>query len=86
MTSNNSTNSSSKKDSAVAVGSSDKTTTEKVVLSLKKRHRKEKLFKNSGLLAVAFGFFLVFTLVSDIIGKSLPAFSQHWIKLSIEYG
>jgi len=61
------------------------TTTEKVIHSLKKRHRKEKVFKAGGFLAVLFGFFLVFALISDIVIKATPAFSQHWIKLEIDY-
>lgn len=59
--------------------------TEKVALSLKKRHRKEKFFKGSGLFAVLFGFMLVAVLITDITSKALPAFHQHWVKLDINY-
>lgn len=60
-------------------------TTEIVALSLKKRHKKEKRFKNLGLLAVLFGFMLVLVLISDITIKALPAFGQHWVQLDIDY-
>ena len=60
-------------------------TTEIVALSLKKRHKKEKRFKNLGLLAVLFGFMLVLVLISDITIKALPAFGQHWVQLEIDY-
>ena len=60
-------------------------TTDKVVQSLKKRHRKEKLFKAAGLAAVSFGFLLVVILISDIFFKATPAFHQYWFKIEIEY-
>ena len=63
----------------------DLSTTEKVALSLNKRHKKEKLFKITGLFAVLFGFMLVVILISDITSKALPAFHQHWVKLNIDY-
>lgn len=59
--------------------------TQKVVASLKKRHRKEKVFRAAGLAAVSFGFLLVFLLVTDIFTKATPAFKQNWIALEIEY-
>ena len=60
-------------------------TTQKVIDSLKKRHRKEKLFRATGLAAIGFGFLLVFLLVSDIVTKATPAFKQNWITLEIDY-
>jgi phosphate transport system permease protein len=60
-------------------------TTEKVALSLNKRHKKERRFKITGLFAVLFGFMLVVILISDITSKALPAFHQHWVKLTIDY-
>lgn len=60
-------------------------TTAKVVQSLKKRHRKEKLFRGAGLSAVSFGFLLVLVLISDIFLKATPAFQQNWIKLEIDF-
>ncbi len=60
-------------------------TTEKVALSLKKRHQKERRFRNIGLSAVLFGFMLVVILIGDISTKALPAFHQHWVKLDVNY-
>jgi len=60
-------------------------TTEKVTLSLKKRHKNERRFKNFGLFAVLFGFMLVVVLISDITAKALPAFHQHWVKIEVDY-
>ena len=60
-------------------------TTDKVNLSLKKRHKKERIFKKIGLFSVFFGFMLVILLISDITLKALPAFHQHWVKLDISY-
>ncbi len=59
--------------------------TQKVVASLRVRHKKEKRFRLLGRLAVALGFFLVTVLIADITIKALPAFHQHWVKLSISY-
>ncbi|MGX5172754.1 phosphate ABC transporter permease PstA [Aliikangiella sp. IMCC44653] len=59
--------------------------TQRVEKSLKKRRRKEKIFRGFGLLSVCFGFMLVLTLISDIVIKALPAFHQHWVKLDIDY-
>ncbi len=60
-------------------------TTEKVALSLKKRHQKERRFRNTGFSAVLFGFMLVVILIGDITTKALPAFHQHWVKLDVNY-
>lgn len=60
-------------------------TTEQVVHSLKKRHRKEKIFKALGLSAVTFGFLLVVLLISDIFMKATPAFYQYWFKFEVNY-
>ena len=59
--------------------------TEKVAASLKKRHKKEARFKMVGLLAVLFGFCLVFVLLSDITYKAIPAFHQHWVKVDVSF-
>jgi phosphate transport system permease protein len=61
------------------------TITEKVALGLEKRHRKEKLFRRTGLAAVGFGFLLVIVLIGDIVVKATPAFHQYWVKLDITY-
>jgi phosphate transport system permease protein len=60
-------------------------TTELVKKSLSKRYRKEKTFRLFGRLSILFGFIVVVILLTDITTKALPAFSQHWVKLDIEY-
>ena len=59
--------------------------TEQVKTSLAKRYRKEKIFRFFGLTSVAIGFMVVVILLSDIFIKAVPAFTQHWVKLDIEY-
>ncbi|WP_444995766.1 phosphate ABC transporter permease PstA [Aliikangiella sp. IMCC44359] len=59
--------------------------TEKVISGLKKRHRKEFIFRTMGFLSVALGFLLVFALISDIIIKAIPAFHQNWVKIEVDY-
>jgi len=59
--------------------------TEKIAASLRKRHRKEKVFRLLGLMAVSLGFFLVLVLFADITYKATPAFHQHWVKLDVDY-
>ncbi|MGB5444000.1 MAG: phosphate ABC transporter permease PstA [Psychromonas sp.] len=61
------------------------TNTEIITQSLKKRHRKETRFRIAGKLAIAFGFLMVFILLTDIGGKALPAFHQHWVKIELQY-
>ena len=77
------TNMSAQENSATA--STTNSTTDMVALSLKKRHKKERRFKSLGLIAVIFGFMLVFVLIGDITSKALPAFHQHWVKLDVNY-
>lgn len=63
----------------------DNKITEQVERSLTKRYRKERNFQRFGKLSVLFGFVVVLILISDITYKALPAFSQHWVKLDIQY-
>ncbi|MFT5162769.1 MAG: phosphate transport system permease protein [Alteromonadaceae bacterium] len=63
----------------------DNNTTSRVTKSLAKRYRKEKRFQWYGKLSVLFGFIVVVVLISDIAYKAFPAFSQHWVKLDIQY-
>jgi len=60
-------------------------TTEKVKQGLKRRYAKEKRFQWLGRIAVSIGFLLVAILLIDIVSKGLPAFSQTWIKLDMDY-
>jgi phosphate transport system permease protein len=58
-------------------------TRDKVYASLKRRYRKEKLFRAMGLLSVLFGIACVVVLFTDIFSKGLPAFRQTWIQLEV---
>ncbi len=57
----------------------------KVEKGLKRRYRKERLFRLFSFMSVMFGFAVVVVLLLDISLKALPAFSQHWLKLDVEY-
>lgn len=58
---------------------------QKVTASLKKRHRKEWLFKGVGLAAVLASLMLVLILFINIFSKGLPAFWQSAITLDIYF-
>ena len=58
-------------------------TREKVYRSLKRRYRKEKLFRALGLLSVLFGVACVGILFTDIFSKGIGAFRQSWIKMEV---
>lgn len=58
-------------------------TREKVYRSLKRRYRKEKLFRAMGLLSVLFGVACVGILFTDIFSKGIGAFRQSWIKMEV---
>jgi len=59
--------------------------TELIKKGLAKRYRKEKRFRAYGFMAVMVGFIFLAILLADIIGKALPAFTQHWIKLEVSF-
>ena len=52
--------------------------------SLKKRYARERRFQWYGRLAVLTGFVFLFILLADIVGKGYPAFSQHYLKITVE--
>ena len=58
---------------------------QKVVASLSRRHRKEKLFRRTGLLAVLISLALVAVLFINIFSKGVPAFWQSAITLDIYF-
>jgi phosphate transport system permease protein len=60
-------------------------TTVQVKKSLARRYRKERNFQRFGIASILFGFAVVVVLLSDITSKALPAFSQNWVQLDIEY-
>lgn len=59
--------------------------TELIKKGLAKRYRREKRFRAYGLMAVMVGFIFLAILLTDIIGKALPAFTQHWVKLEVRF-
>jgi phosphate transport system permease protein len=60
-------------------------TTTLIQASLKKRYAREKRFQWYGRLAVLTGFVFLFILLTDIVIKGTPAFTQHYIKLDIQF-
>ena len=53
--------------------------------SLKKRYAREKRFQWYGRLAVLTGFVFLFILLADIVSKGSPAFTQQYIKVTVEF-
>ena len=53
--------------------------------SLKRRYAREKRFQWYGRLAVLTGFVFLFLLLTDIISKGTPAFTQSFIQVSINF-
>ena len=58
---------------------------QKVIASLSRRHRKEKLFRRTGLVAVLISLALVAVLFINIFSKGMPAFWQSAITLEIYF-
>lgn len=56
---------------------------EKIQVSLRKRHRKEKIFRRMGLFAVLTGLACVGLLFGSILYKGLPAFWQTSMNVSV---
>jgi phosphate transport system permease protein len=59
-------------------------TTALIRASLKKRYARERRFQWYGRLAVLTGFIFLFVLLADIVSKGYPAFTQHYLKITIE--
>ena len=59
-------------------------TTERVQASLKKRYAREVRFQWYGRLAVLTGFVFLFILLADIVSKGYPAFTQQYLRLTVE--
>ena len=53
--------------------------------SLKKRYARERRFKWYGRIAVLTGFVFLFILLADIVLKGAPAFTQHYIRLTVNF-
>lgn len=60
-------------------------TTSIIQASLKKRYARERRFQWYGRIAVLTGFVFLFLLLTDIVIKGTPAFTQHFIKLDIDF-
>lgn len=52
---------------------------------LQRRHKKSTLFKYVALFSVVMTFAFLFWFLSDMFGKGVPAFTQHWINVEITY-
>jgi phosphate transport system permease protein len=51
--------------------------------SLKKRYARERRFQWYGRMAVLIGFVFLFILLADIVSKGSPAFTQQYIRISV---
>lgn len=60
-------------------------TTELVKQSLQRRYKKEKTFRFWGVTAIVIAFLFLVLLFTDIIGKSLPAFTQHTVEMEVNF-
>lgn len=63
----------------------NKTTTKRVKLGLRRRYRREKLFRLWGILAIVFSLACLLTLFTDIVAKGHGAFLQTYIRLTLNY-
>ena len=59
--------------------------TEQVKASLKKRYAREKRFRAYGITAIITSFLFLVTLLTDITVKALPAFTQTWVQITVDY-
>lgn len=59
--------------------------TQLIEKSLKKRYAKERRFRLFGLAAIIISFLFLVTLLADITGKALPAFTQNWVQIDIHF-
>jgi len=59
--------------------------TEIIQASLKKRYAREKRFQWYGRLAVLTGFVFLILLLTDIVSKGIPAFTQSFIQIEVNF-
>ena len=59
-------------------------TIDQVNKNLAKRYRSEKRFRLYGLFSIIFGLLCLLFLFTDIIGKGIGAFTQHYIQLEVD--
>ncbi len=72
------------KSSKTSLDKSDDDNTALITASLKKRYAREKRFQWYGRLAVLVGFIFLFLLLTDIVRKGTPAFTQSFIQLNVQ--
>ena len=60
-------------------------TTALIQASLRKRYARERRFRLYGMLAVFAGFVFLFLLLADIVIKGSPAFTQYYIKVTVDF-
>jgi len=60
-------------------------TTALIQASLRKRYARERRFRLYGMLSVFAGFVFLFLLLADIIIKGAPAFTQYYIKVTVDF-
>lgn len=72
-------------ESSMSKPSSKSATTEAITASLKKRYAREKRFQWYGRLAVLAGFVFLFILLTDIVVKGTPAFTQQFIQIDVAF-
>ena len=53
--------------------------------SLKKRYARERRFQWYGRMAVLTGFVFLLVLLVDIVGKGYPAFTQQYIRVTVDF-
>jgi phosphate transport system permease protein len=61
----------------------NKNITETIRSGLAKRYRRERIFKSLGLGAIAISFVFLVVMIGSIASKSAPAFSRHYVKLTV---
>ena len=61
------------------------TTQQKVTAGLKRRHRKERIFRLSGMFATAVGIVFLVFFFSDLVAKGSTAFVQTFLQLEVEF-
>ena len=61
------------------------TAREKVEAGLRRRYRKERIFRTAGALATAVGIVFLAVFFVDLIGNGSSAFVQSFIKLEVEF-
>ncbi|MEZ5501879.1 MAG: phosphate ABC transporter permease PstA [Halioglobus sp.] len=60
-------------------------TTAAIQASLKKRYARERRFQWYGRIAVLIGFAFLLILLTDIVVKGMPAFTQQYIRMDVDF-